>query len=95
MAFYPRGKNWGSFKKKKEFKEELLAIDRVTRVTAWGRQLKFRAVMVVWDWKWKVWLWTWKSWEVVDAISMVDRDVLNVPINPVAIQNIAHSRSAW
>lgn len=52
-----------------EFKEELLSIDRVTRVTAWGRQLRFRAVMLVWNWKWKVWLWTWKSWEVVDAIA--------------------------
>lgn len=37
----------GRFKPKKEFKEELLAIDRVTRVTAGGRQLRFRAVMVV------------------------------------------------
>ncbi len=52
-----------------EFKEELLSIDRVTRVTAWWRQLRFRAVMLVWNGKWKVWLWTWKSWEVVDAIA--------------------------
>lgn len=63
-------KKWGNaFKAKKEYNEELLAIDRVTRVTSWGRQLRFRAVMVIWDWKWKVGLWTWKSWEVVDAIS--------------------------
>jgi len=31
----------------KEFREELLSIDRVTRVTAGGRQLRFRAVMVI------------------------------------------------
>lgn len=31
----------------KEFKEELLAIDRVTRVTAGGRQLRFRASVVI------------------------------------------------
>lgn len=58
----------------KEFKEELLSIDRVTRVTAWGRQLRFRAVMLVWNWNWKVWLWTWKSWEVVDAIAKAVND---------------------
>ena len=60
---------WDKTREKKEYREELLSIDRVTRVTAWGRQLRFRAVMVIWDGKWKVALWTWKSWEVVDAIA--------------------------
>ena len=70
MAFSPKGKGkWKFWKKKSNFKEELLAIDRVTRVTSWGRQLRFRAVMVVWDGKGQVALWTWKSWEVVDAIA--------------------------
>lgn len=58
----------------KEFKEELLSVDRVTRVTSWWRQLRFRAVMVIWDGKWKVALWTWKSWEVVTAISKAISD---------------------
>ncbi len=75
MAFSPRkGKKDNSFKQKKEFKEELLSIDRVTRVTAWGRQLRFRAVIVIWDGKWRVWLGTWKSWEVVDAIAKAIAD---------------------
>ena len=65
----PRKGGRDNFKPKKEFKEELLAIDRVTRVTAGWRQLRFRAVMVIWDGKGRVWLWTWKSWEVVDAIA--------------------------
>lgn len=56
-------------KPRKEFREELLSIDRVTRVTSGGRQLRFRAVMVIWDGKGKVALWTGKSWEVVDAIA--------------------------
>jgi small subunit ribosomal protein S5 len=43
----PRKGGRDNFKPKKEFKEELLAIDRVTRVTAGGRQLRFRAVMVI------------------------------------------------
>lgn len=67
-----------------EFKEELLSIDRVTRVTAWGRQLRFRAVMLVWNGKWKIWLWTWKSWEVVTAIAKAvnsaKKNMLIVPI---------------
>ncbi len=63
-----------AFKVDKEFKEELLAVDRVTRVTSWGRQLRFRAVMVVWDGKGRVWLWTGKSWEVVDAIAKAVHD---------------------
>ncbi len=63
-------RGWGKFTKpRKEFREELLSIDRVTRVTAWGRQLRFRAVMLLWDGKWRVSLWTGKSWEVVDAIA--------------------------
>jgi len=70
-------RKWGkdSFNKpKKEFKEELLAIDRVTRVTSGGRQLRFRAVMVIWDGKGRVWLGTGKSWEVVDAIAKAIAD---------------------
>ncbi len=64
----------GAFKQEKEFKEELLAIDRVTRVTSWWRQLRFRAVIVLGDGKGKVGLWTGKSWEVVDAIAKAVSD---------------------
>jgi small subunit ribosomal protein S5 len=57
----PRKGGKDNFKPKKEFKEELLAIDRVTRVTAGGRQLRFRAVMVIGDGKGRVGLGTGKS----------------------------------
>lgn len=67
-------RRWPKFQARKEFNEELLSIDRVTRVTAWGRQLRFRAVMVIWDGKGKVGLWTGKSWEVVDAIAKAVKD---------------------
>jgi len=80
----PRRGWWKFQKPKKEFREELLAIDRVTRVTAWGRQLRFRAVMLLWDGKWRVALWTGKSWEVVDAIakavSNAKKNMVNVTI---------------
>lgn len=86
MAFSKQDnrKWWKTQKPKKEYKEELLSIDRVTRVTSWGRQLRFRAVMVIWDGKGKVWLWTWKSWEVVDAIAKAvasaKKRIMNVKI---------------
>ncbi len=70
MAFSKKdNRKWQFSKPRKEFKEELLAIDRVTRVTAGGRQLRFRAVMVIGDGKGRVALGTGKSWEVVDAIA--------------------------
>lgn len=63
-----------AFKQEKEYREELLAIDRVTRVTSGGRQLRFRAVIVLGDGKGKVGLGTGKSWEVVDAIAKAVSD---------------------
>ena len=69
----------------KEFREELLSVDRVTRVTAWGRQLRFRAVMIVWNGKGKIGLWTGKSWEVVTAIAKAvnsaKKNMVEVSIN--------------
>ena len=75
MAFSRQdNRNWKNTKPRKEFKEELLAIDRVTRVNSWGRQLRFRAVMVIGDGKGNVALGTGKSWEVVDAIAKAVAD---------------------
>lgn len=75
MAFSGKDNRGKKFQKpRKEFKEELLAIDRVTRVTSGGRQLRFRAVMVIGDGKGRVALGTWKSWEVVDAIAKAVAD---------------------
>lgn len=75
MAFEKKRKDWGrNSEPRKEFREELLAIDRVTRVTSGWRQLRFRAVMVIGDGKWKVGLGTGKSWEVVDAIAKAIAD---------------------
>lgn len=71
----------GFKKEKKEFLEELLQIARVTRVTSWGRQLRFRATVVVWNKKWKVWVWTGKAWEVVDAIAKAVRDAKKNLVN--------------
>ena len=82
----PRRGWWKFQKPRKEFREELLSIDRVTRVTAWGRQLRFRAVMLLWDGKWRVALWTGKSWEVVDAIAKAVANAKKNMVN-VTIEN--------
>ena len=58
----------------KEFKEELLRIDRVTRVTAGGRQLRFRASIVVGDGKGTVGLGIGKGNEVAVAVDKAVRD---------------------
>lgn len=79
----------------KEFKEELLNIDRVTRVTAWGRQLRFRASVVIGDGKWRVWLGIGKAWEVVVAIEKAVRDAKkNIVKFQIVEWTIAHNVTA-
>ena len=59
---------------RKEFQEELLRIDRVTRVTAGGRQLRFRVSLVIGDGKGMIGLGIGKAGEVVIAIEKAIRD---------------------
>jgi small subunit ribosomal protein S5 len=79
-------RNGGKEEEKKEFREELLAVDRVTRVNSGWRQLRFRAVMVLGDGKGRVGLGTGKSWEVVDAIAKAIADAKKNMVN-VKIEN--------
>jgi small subunit ribosomal protein S5 len=103
-------KKWGFKEADKEFKEELLWIDRVTRVTAWGRQLRFRASVIIWNHKWTVGLGLGKAWEVVVAIEKAVRDAkknlvkFNIVDGTIAHQITAdfkaasvmiHPASAW
>lgn len=53
---------------KKEFEEEVLQIDRVTRVVKGGRRLRFRATVVVGNRNGKVGLGLGKSHEVIGSI---------------------------
>lgn len=79
----------------KEFREELLNIDRVTRVTAWGRQLRFRASVVIGDGKWRVGLGIGKAWEVVVAIEKAVRDAKkNILKFQIIDGTIAHNVTA-
>jgi len=56
-------------KEVKEFEEEVIQIDRVTRVVKGGRRLRFRATVVIGNRKGKVGVGIGKSTEVVGAIS--------------------------
>lgn len=68
----------------KEFEEAILQIDRVTRVTKGGRQLRFRVSIVIGDQKGRVGFGVGKSSEVMTgvqkAIAHAKRNLINVPI---------------
>jgi len=55
-------------RKPSEFQEEVLSIDRVTRVVSGGRRLRFRATVVLGNKKGKVGLGVGKANEVISAI---------------------------
>lgn len=58
----------------KEFEEEVLQIDRVTRVVKGGRRLRFRATVIIGNRKGKVGVGVGKSEEVVGAIQKAVAD---------------------
>lgn len=79
----------------KEFAEELLGVDRVTRVTAGGRQLRFRATVVIGNGKWTVGLGIGKAWEVQGAIEKAVHDAKkNLITFPIVSGTIPHSVTA-
>lgn len=86
------GRKGGQFKEvQKEYKEELLEIARVTRVTAGGRQLRFRAAVVIGNEKGTVGLGTGKAGEVVVAIEKAFRDAKkNLITFPIAGNTLPH-----
>ncbi len=71
-------------KEVKEFEEEVLQIDRVTRVVAGGRRLRFRATVVIGNRKRKVGIGTGKANEVViaiaKAIAKAKKNLIMIPI---------------
>ncbi len=79
----------------KEFQEEILSIDRVTRVTAGGRQLRFRVALVIGDGKGRVGLGIGKSGEVQGSIEKALRDARkNLITFPMVDGTIAHDLTA-
>jgi small subunit ribosomal protein S5 len=69
----------------KEFQEEMLSIDRVTRVTAGWRQIRFRASVVIGDGKGSYWSWYRKAWRstssaIEKAIRDAKKNLITFPI---------------
>lgn len=71
-------------KKKEEFESKLLDLARVTRVTAGGRRLRFRAAMVIGDKKGRVGFGIAKGKDVAQAVEKATRkakkNLITVPI---------------
>jgi len=71
-------------KEVKEFEEEVIQIDRVTRVVKGGRRLRFRATVVIGDKKGRVGIGIGKSNEVTGAIqkaiAQAKKSLIRVPI---------------
>jgi small subunit ribosomal protein S5 len=68
----------------KEFEEEVIQIDRVTRVVKGGRRLRFRATVVIGDKKGRVGYGMGKSTEVPiaiqKAVARAKKNIIEVPI---------------
>ena len=75
----------------KEFEEEVIQIDRVTRVVKGGRRLRFRATVVIGNKRGKVGVGIGKSTEVTGAISKaIAQAKKNLIVVPMAGQTIPH-----
>ncbi|MCD6500540.1 30S ribosomal protein S5 [bacterium] len=74
-----------------EFESQLLDLSRVTRVTAGGKQLSFRAVMVVGDKKNKVGVGVAKGRDVAQAVEKATRAAKkNIITIPIFAETIPH-----
>lgn len=84
MAKKPFQRSRAQMKEAKEYDEEVIQIDRVTRVVKGGRRLRFRATVVIGNRKGKVGIGIGKSNEVMGAIQKAvkkaKKNILNVPI---------------
>ena len=61
-------------REKKEFEEKMLEVRAVTRVTTWGRQRSFRAIMLVGNRNGKIWLWVANGIDVAIASAKATHD---------------------
>lgn len=85
MSKPPTKRNTIIKKEQKEFEEEVIQIDRVTRVVKGGRKLRFRATVVIGNRNGKVGIGIGKSHEVTGAIqkaiAQAKKDILTVKLN--------------
>lgn len=85
MARKPYKKDGTQMREVKEFDEEVVKIDRVTRVVKGGRKMRFRATVVIGNRKGKVGIGVGKSHEVTGAIqkaiAKAKKDMIKVPLD--------------
>lgn len=87
----PGDRKKGAFVKRepKEYEEEVVQIDRVTRVVKGGRKLRFRATVVIGNKKGKVGIGIGKSQEVTGAIQKAiakcKKSLITVPLDGFTI----------
>jgi small subunit ribosomal protein S5 len=88
----PRRDNRGQKKREpKEYEEEVIQLDRVTRVVKGGRRLRFRATVAIGNKKGKVGVGVAKSNEVVTAIKKaVTKAKQNLIVVPIHNDTIPH-----
>jgi small subunit ribosomal protein S5 len=71
------------FDKEKEFEQKILEIARVTRVTAGGKRMKFRACVIIGDKKGRVGMSVAKGLDVTAAVAKAstkaEKNLVNVP----------------
>lgn len=83
----------GGEREPKEFEEAILQIDRVTRVTRGGRQLRFRITVVIGDKKGRVGFGIGKSGEVLSgitkAVADAKKNIIHVPCFDETIPHMA------
>lgn len=78
-------------KERKEFEEEVLQVDRVTRVVKGGRRLSFRATVIIGNRRGKVAIGLGKSTEVTGAIQKaVSQAKKNILLVPIVKETIPH-----
>lgn len=84
MAQQKNSKRGPKIQEQKEFDEEVIQLDRVTRVVKGGRRLRFRATVAIGNHKGKVGIGIGKSAEVVTAIkkavTAAKKNMIKVPI---------------
>lgn len=80
----PQRKNDRGPREPKEFEEEVIQVDRVTRVVKGGRRLRFRATVVIGDKKGRVGYGIGKSTEVQmaiqKAVTKAKKNLIEIPI---------------
>lgn len=74
----------GGFKERSEFDQKVVEVKRVTRVTAGGKRMRFRALVVIGDHKGRVGMGLRKGMDVSDsvqkAVNAAKKQLVNLPL---------------